>query len=184
VRGLPLRQQYLPVMVTFRRSNLGPIHMSAQIQNLLEGKIVRLRSTQEATNEPHPKRRISMPKMLWIAGHEPSSSLLQYVIRHSSRNPELLMTIICNLKVVSFLGGFITESQTLTFAIFGGTLATVLLVRIPRLSLVEPGLSTNLSSLLNGCCRRLMPQLAVPPWPYLNRHPVSWSRKVEEKKDK
>jgi len=54
--------------------------------------------------------------------------------------------------VISFLAGFVTESQKLTIAIFGGTLTAVLL-------------------------------LAIPPWPYLKRHPVSWSRKVGGKRN-
>ena len=46
------------------------------------------------------------------------------------------MTVTHTFKVVSFLAGFITGSQKLTFAIFGGTLTTVVLVRILKLNLL------------------------------------------------
>jgi hypothetical protein len=84
----------------------------------------------KSENDPHTKRRISMPRIWWKAGHESSSLSLRCMIRHSSVYLENLLTIICTLKVVSFLAGFMTESQTLTFAIFGGTLTAVLLVCI------------------------------------------------------
>ena len=93
-------------------------------------------TSTKAMNDPHMKRRISMPRMWWIAGHESSSSSPRCVIRHSSPHLEILLTIACTLKVVSFLFGFMTESQRLTFAIFGGTLGAVLLVCILKLTLL------------------------------------------------
>ena len=77
-----------------------------------------------------------MPRISSIAGHESSSSSPRCVIRHYSIYTGILLTITHTLKVVSFLAGFITESQKLTFAIFGGTLTTALLVCILKLNLL------------------------------------------------
>lgn len=71
-----------------------------------------------------------MPRILSMAGHESSSPSPRCVIRCSSVYLEISPTIICTLKVVSFLAGFMTESQKVAFAIYGGTLTVVLLVCI------------------------------------------------------
>ena len=76
-----------------------------------------------------------MPRILSITGHESSSSSPRCAIRYSSVYMEILMTIIYAMKVVSFLAGFMTESQKVTLAIFGGSLTTVLLVCIFKLYL-------------------------------------------------
>lgn len=76
-----------------------------------------------------------MPRILSMAGRESSSPSPRCVIRYSSVYLENLPTIICTLKVVSFLAGFMTESQMVAFAIYGGTLTAVLLVCILKLYL-------------------------------------------------
>ena len=71
-----------------------------------------------------------------MVGHESSSSSPRWVIRQTSIYIEVLITSTHTLKVVSFLAGFITEGQNLTFAMFGGTLTTALPVYILRLNLL------------------------------------------------
>jgi len=79
------------------------------------------------------------------------------------------------LQAISFVVGFVRQSVPETFILMGASTALLSLVRTTTSS-------RNRVSVLSG---GVSLQIVLPPWPFLNRHPVTWlkSTKPESKKD-